>query len=71
MTKTEAMQTLRLIANAVVETVKEAGPDGAPGGPMYLAFMAYGISLNGFQQIMAGLVDAKQIVRRGDCYFPA
>jgi hypothetical protein len=70
MDKAQAIAALRQIANAVVETVNEQ-PQGAPAGPMYLAFMAQGMSLNQFEQITGALVAAGRITRRGDCFYPA
>jgi hypothetical protein len=35
---------LKLIADAVVDSVREAGPLGAPAGPLYAAIMTYGMA---------------------------
>src|SRR5258708_3693484 len=70
MTRAQAKAVLAHVANAVLETVGET-PDGAPAGPMYLAFMQHGMSLETFEAITAALVDAKKIRREGDLFFPA
>ncbi len=62
---------LQQIAKAITDTVKEAGPLGAPGGTLYAALMTCGCSLHQFEQIMAGLVRAKQLRKDGDLYFVA
>lgn len=71
MTKEQAMAILAQVARAIVETIEETGPTGTPGGLLYAALMNTGLSLDGFEQIMAGLVDAGRINRRGDLYYPA
>ena len=45
MTKVEAMCALSAIASAIVEAVKDCGPEGAPSGPLYMAMMEKGCSL--------------------------
>jgi hypothetical protein len=62
-----AVQTLVKVATAIVETVAEC-PQGAPGGVLYAALMSR-MSLQTFEQIMAGLVDAKRLRRSGELYF--
>lgn len=59
---------LRLIAQAVLESIKAAGPLGAPGGHLYAALMAHGCSLQQFEQIMTGLERNGMVTKRGDCY---
>ena len=60
---------LRQVANAVVESVKEGGTMGVPGGYLYAALMAYGFSLENFESLMAGLVSCKMFRKSGDLYF--
>lgn len=60
---------LRQIASAVVETVRESGPEGAPGGVLYAAMMGAGCTLQQFEELMSVLVSAKLLVKRGQCYF--
>lgn len=65
------VSVLKQIGQALVETVEEAGPLGAPSGPMYAAVMTLGITLDQYEQIMAGLVAAGRLRKSGDCYFLA
>lgn len=67
----DQLKALSLIVHAVVDTVKQAGPLGAPGGVMYAALMAQGCALSQFESLMGGLVRAGKIQKRGECYFPA
>ena len=60
-----AMDILHLVAQAVLGTIEEAGPAGAPEGPLYMALMGRGCSLETFQAIMGGLEDAGKIKRLG------
>ena len=62
------VKALRAVADAITDTVREAGPFGAPGGVIYAALMAHGCTLHQFQQIMAGLVQAGRLTREGDLY---
>lgn len=63
MTKDQAKLILKHLADVVVETVREAGAEGAPEGPMYAAFMAHGLSLDAFTAIVEALIAAKKIRR--------
>ena len=56
MTKDQATQILRHLADVVLEATKEAGAEGAPEGPMYVAFMSYGVSLEMFTRIVDALI---------------
>ena len=66
--KTEAVKA---IFDAVVESVKEAGPMGAPGGSLYAALMTYGFTLNQFEAIMDALIRIGKLEKRGQLYFIA
>ena len=70
MTKQEAMRALLAIASAIIETVRDC-PEGAPSGPLYLAMMEKGCSLEQYEQLMAGLVDAGRLRKKGHLYFAA
>jgi len=61
-------QALRLVF-AMLETVVEMDKQGAPSGPMYVAWMSQGGSLDGYETLMAGLVEAKFVTRSNNCYF--
>jgi hypothetical protein len=66
---TEAqIKLLRMIADAIIDSVKAAGPLGAPGGVIYAALMAEGCTLSQYEQIMSGLVRAGKLTRHGDLY---
>ena len=67
----DAVRLLCAIADALEQTVKEAGPDGAPTGPLYLACMEHGCTLGQFEAIMASLVDVGRVKKRGHLYFAA
>lgn len=47
----------------LLETVKEAGPDGAPEGLMYAAVMGAGFSLEAFESAMK-LLAKRGLIRR-------
>jgi hypothetical protein len=66
-------QTLMIvrIADAVVETVKDCGDRGAPGGHLYAALMSHGMSLDSFEKLMGVLVEMKRVKKRGQLYFAA
>jgi len=59
------------LMTAIVETVKEAGKLGAPGGVMYAALMAHGCTLDQFNTIMQVLVNVGKLRRSGNLYFAA
>lgn len=63
------IQAVRKVARAIVETVREMGPMGAPAGPMYAALMAKGCTLSQFDAITGGLVRTGQLVRRGNVFY--
>lgn len=65
----EQLLALRKVADAIIDTVKQAGSLGAPSGPMYAALMTQGCSLNQYQAIMGGLVRAGKLRQEGDLYF--
>ena len=68
---TEQVLALKRILDAIIETVKESGPMGAPGGILYAGLMAQGCSLNQFESIMGGLVRAGKLTKQGECYHAA
>lgn len=65
----EALIAFVELCNAVVDAVKEAGPQGAPAGPMYAAFMSVGMNLEQFERMMAALVKSGRLRKSGDLYF--
>ncbi len=54
-----------VLVSTIYETIKDAGPEGAPEGPMYAAMMTAGYSLESFQGAMQLLEDKKLIRRSG------
>jgi len=60
---------LKAIGDGVVEAVKAAGPLGCPGGSLYAVLMAYGCTLEQYQQLMEALVAVKKLEKRGELYF--
>ena len=64
----DQLQALREISLAIIDAVKQAGPLGAPAGPMYAALMAQGCTLTQFEGIMRGLVKAGFLTQSGNCY---
>jgi hypothetical protein len=59
---------VRMIADAIVDAVKAAGAMGAPGGVLYAALMAYGISLSQFESLMSAMVSAGKLTKHGHLY---
>lgn len=68
-TATQVKTVLDLL-EAFYLTIKEACAKGAPGDPMYLAYMQVGGSLDGFLNIMNGLLKSRPVVKVGDLYYP-
>jgi hypothetical protein len=64
----EQASALRLIVSAVLETIEEAGPMGAPGGHLYAALMHAGCTYSQFVSLMGALVRSGRVVKRGECY---
>lgn len=65
------MRAVLAITDAIVEAVKAAGTLGAPGGTIYAALMAHGITLAQYEQLMAALVGAGKLTKQGHLYFVA
>jgi hypothetical protein len=57
------------ILSAFLDTVKEAGPRGAPSGPMYAAAMAQGLTLEQYEAIMRALVNAGKVRKEGHVFY--
>jgi hypothetical protein len=64
-------RALALVVEAVVEAVKAAGPNGAPGGTLYAALMSQGCTLSQFESLMGALVRLGKVRREGELYFAA
>jgi hypothetical protein len=61
-------QATAQVLMALVETVREAGPLGAPGGVMYAALMTQGCTLEQFEKLMGTLLRIGVVRKSGDCY---
>ena len=57
------------VANAVIEAVKAAGDQGAPGGVIYAALMAQGCSLEQYEVLMGTLVSVGKLRKSGQLYY--
>ncbi len=71
MTEQQILKVLRMISDAIVESVKAAGPLGAPAGVMYAALMQHGCTLDQFNQFTGALVSCGKLRRQGDLFFIA
>ncbi len=59
------------VLNAIVESVAEAGSQGAPGGTLYAALMMLGVTFDQFNTIMNVLVDNGKLTKKGQLYYAA
>lgn len=64
------LRTVAQVSLAVLETVQEAGANGAPSGHIYAALMTQGATLSQFQSLMGTLTRPGHLVLHGDCYHP-
>ena len=69
MTREAAIQAIRQIGDAIVETVREAGPAGAPASSVYLALQEQGATFADCEHIIGTLVAAGRLRRTGDLLF--
>ncbi len=65
----EQVVALREIARSILDTVKECGETGAPGGILYAGLMTAGCTFNQFNSIMGGLVNAGYLRLDTDVYY--
>lgn len=56
---------LALLKSAMLGAIQDMGDAGAPEGPMYSAFMSYGIDLHTFQDLAHQLVAEGKVRRSG------
>lgn len=68
MTVVQAKSFIRL-ADAIHETIKETGPQGAPAGYLYLAMQQVNCSLEMFSTIMGAMVKAGKVRLSNDTYY--
>lgn len=64
METTNAKAVFVQVAHAILETIKEAGDEGAPSGVVYLACSEMGMSLHQYEQIIEGFMSLGAIERR-------
>jgi hypothetical protein len=62
----KAAETVLKMVNAVIETVVEAGPNGTPRGPLFLAFQSHGVSLSQYNYLEELALSSGKIRRHGD-----
>jgi len=67
MTKEQVVAVQR-VALAVLESIEEAGPLGAPSGILYAALMGQGCTLTTYQQLMDPMVTRGFLILEQDCY---
>lgn len=67
----QQLAALRAICEAIIDAVAAAGTHGAPAGVLYAALMAYGFTLEKFQNYMGALVSAGKLRQEGNLYFTA
>ena len=60
---------VKMVCDAVIESVALAGSQGAPAGPLYAALMQYGFTLEQFERIMGALVRIGELEKRGQLYY--
>lgn len=54
---------VRMVMAAIVEAIIESEPAGMPSGHLYAAVMGHGMSLEGYESLMAGLTSAGVITK--------
>lgn len=59
---------LLAVCNAIIDTVAEAEPIGAPGGVIYAALSAQGCTFNQYTSLMGALISAGRLRFEDDCY---
>jgi hypothetical protein len=69
MNKSKQLLLIVKFLNLIVDCAREAGPQGAPAGPMYAALMQHGCTLEQFESFMSILVEAKRLRKSGHLYF--
>lgn len=71
MTNTQAKDMLLKVARAIVDTVNESGPCGAPCSAIYMALQAHGCSYEQYEAIIGGLCDVGMLVKRNHTLYMA
>jgi hypothetical protein len=68
LTAAEQNKILLQISNAILVAVAGSGDGGTPGGVLYAALMTHGATLEQYEGIMGGLVQAGLLTKSGQCY---
>lgn len=71
LTDSQKTSALKAVLDAVVESIKEAGPLGVPGGSLYAVLMTRGCTLEQFETMMGVLVRLGKVRKSGQLYFAA
>jgi len=66
----DEIRVLKLAVDCILESVRAAGPMGAPSGVVYAALMARGMTLSTYQAIITGLVEKGAIELKFNCLHP-
>ena len=61
-------RAVRLIVAAIMDTIRESGPMGAPAGVLYAGLMTQGCTLSQFESLMGSLVRMGALRLEDDCY---
>jgi hypothetical protein len=65
----EALVAFLQLVEVVIDRVKDAGPQGAPAGPLYATLMSAGMTLQQFEQMMDAIVKSGRLRKSGHLYF--
>jgi len=63
------LAVLKILVDTLVDTIKESGAMGAPGGVLYAALMTKGFSLEEFEILMRVVVATGRVYKTGHLYF--
>jgi hypothetical protein len=63
------IEKIRMIADIIVESVREAGELGASSGIVYAALNAHGCTLSQYQSFISALVRSGRLRQSGDLLF--
>lgn len=69
MDRAKQVGTVAVLSHAIIECVQECGATGAPGGVLYAALMAVGMTFEQFTKLMSTLESLGAVIKTGDCYF--
>ncbi len=64
-----AAKAAAILALAILDAVREMGPDGTVAGHLYATCMTTGMSLQTFERLMGALVEAGKLRKVGYVYY--